>query len=286
MKVKVVDKCGGCKQGDIDVSPAAFTRIAPLSVGRLQISWKYVSCSSRSTKTGPNRGRVSPSTVTTKGTTTKISSSGSVRGYYSWTWKGSSGIPSATMSVAFSGWTDVTNAVQESKKIDATLKGDKYICFGGGNANGRMSAAGLKNIDNAIKDGRLGAYAGIVYDVEEGDSGLGQAFEESFQTAKSQGFKVVVTVSHSQPYGITDAGQLMSTFLNSANVDYLSPQLYTSGMESSNDYAITNGYGWENYKGARPGIVVSIVRENMFEDAKEFFARQGVPVAGYIQWAQ
>ena len=289
VKVRVTDKCGGCKPGDIDVSPAAFRHIAPLSVGRLPVEWKYVSCGRGSRRVpvdvSPPRTVAPPIRSSTRATTMS-SRSGSVRGYYSWTWKGSSGINSATMSVAFSGWTDVTNAIQESKKVDNTLKGDKYISFGGGNANGRMSAAGLSNINSAIKDGRLRGYAGIVYDVEEGDSGLAQAFTESFRTAKSNGFKVIVTVSHSQPYGISDAGQLMSTFLKSEYVDYLSPQLYTSGTEASNDYAITNGYVWENYRGSRPGIVVSIVRASLFEDAKKFFANKGVTVVGFIQWEQ
>ena len=209
-----------------------------------------------------------------------------IQGYYSLAWTGSRGIPYANMSVAFSGWTDVTTALNESAKVSNTLQGERYISFGGGNANGRMSAAGLYNISNAINYGIFNGYDGIVYDVEEGDGGLAQAFTESFRTAKSNGFKVIVTVSHSQPYGIPDSIQLMSTFLRSEYIDYLSPQLYTSGTEASNDYAITNGYVWENYRGSRPGIVISIVRASLFEDAKKFFANKGVPIVGFIQWEQ
>ncbi|KAH8091700.1 RlpA-like double-psi beta-barrel-protein domain-containing protein-containing protein [Cristinia sonorae] len=40
IKVKVVDRCAGCKWGDIDLSPTAFSKLAPLSVGRLKgVRW-------------------------------------------------------------------------------------------------------------------------------------------------------------------------------------------------------------------------------------------------------
>ncbi|KAI2630104.1 RlpA-like double-psi beta-barrel-protein domain-containing protein-containing protein [Xylaria nigripes] len=38
---KVVDKCPGCASGSIDVSPAVFQSLEPLSVGRTTVSWSY-----------------------------------------------------------------------------------------------------------------------------------------------------------------------------------------------------------------------------------------------------
>ncbi|KAI0790207.1 RlpA-like double-psi beta-barrel-protein domain-containing protein-containing protein [Irpex lacteus] len=37
--VTVVDRCVGCQLHDIDLSPAAFSDLAPTSVGRIQVSW-------------------------------------------------------------------------------------------------------------------------------------------------------------------------------------------------------------------------------------------------------
>ncbi|KAI0850833.1 RlpA-like double-psi beta-barrel-protein domain-containing protein-containing protein [Daldinia vernicosa] len=37
----VVDKCPGCSENSIDVSPAVFESLAPLTVGRTQIEWDY-----------------------------------------------------------------------------------------------------------------------------------------------------------------------------------------------------------------------------------------------------
>jgi expansin len=42
--VRVVDQCPGCAQGDLDLSPEAFGMIAPLSAGRVAITWHEVAC--------------------------------------------------------------------------------------------------------------------------------------------------------------------------------------------------------------------------------------------------
>ncbi len=44
VNVRIVDRCPECAQGDIDLSPEAFEQIAPLSAGRVDISWTYVPC--------------------------------------------------------------------------------------------------------------------------------------------------------------------------------------------------------------------------------------------------
>ncbi|KAI2607226.1 RlpA-like double-psi beta-barrel-protein domain-containing protein-containing protein [Hypoxylon fragiforme] len=38
----VVDKCPGCSGDSIDVSTAVFTQLAPLSTGRVAVTWDYV----------------------------------------------------------------------------------------------------------------------------------------------------------------------------------------------------------------------------------------------------
>jgi expansin (peptidoglycan-binding protein) len=42
--VRVVDHCPGCRRGDLDLSRAAFARIAPLSAGRTKVTWREVPC--------------------------------------------------------------------------------------------------------------------------------------------------------------------------------------------------------------------------------------------------
>jgi expansin len=42
--VRIVDRCPECAPGDVDLSPEAFTQIAELSAGRVDISWSYIAC--------------------------------------------------------------------------------------------------------------------------------------------------------------------------------------------------------------------------------------------------
>lgn len=44
IRIRIVDRCPECLPGDIDLSPEAFALIAPLSRGRVPISWKLVPC--------------------------------------------------------------------------------------------------------------------------------------------------------------------------------------------------------------------------------------------------
>ena len=43
IEVKVVDRCPGCSENDLDLSPSAFKKLAPLGKGRLkQVKWKMI----------------------------------------------------------------------------------------------------------------------------------------------------------------------------------------------------------------------------------------------------
>lgn len=42
--VRLVDLCPGCESGHLDLSPSAFEKIAPLTQGRVDITWSLVSC--------------------------------------------------------------------------------------------------------------------------------------------------------------------------------------------------------------------------------------------------
>ncbi|KAK9761550.1 hypothetical protein K7432_013475 [Basidiobolus ranarum] len=42
--VRIRDLCGSCRSGDIDLTPAAFKKIANLKDGRVKVTWKQVSC--------------------------------------------------------------------------------------------------------------------------------------------------------------------------------------------------------------------------------------------------
>jgi expansin len=44
LRVKIVDLCPECAEGDLDLSESAFAKIAEPAAGRVPISWTFVSC--------------------------------------------------------------------------------------------------------------------------------------------------------------------------------------------------------------------------------------------------
>ena len=210
-----------------------------------------------------------------------------VIGYWDQTWKGAAYPPEgANVGIALSGWADPSRALMDSVYYD--LIGDKYISLGGGNTNGQFNSSNLDTIITAIETDRFSAYDGIAFDIEEcGQEGLSRLFQEAFSATKDQGMKVLVSVSHSAPYECSDADALMDAFFADPNIDYLSPQLYSSGIETENDYDLTFGTEttWEDYAGAEAAIVPSIVTANLYEDAVDYFSENyGITLDGFIQW--
>ncbi len=205
-------------------------------------------------------------------------------GYWCKTWDPTVAVPGATMGIAFSGWADIPTAIQESSKVKHLLMGDKYICIGGGNKNGKFTTRVLTNINNAAANGDFAGYDGIAYDIEDATFGIHEDFSESFKAVKAAGFKVLVSVSHSAPYGAPDAGYLMGCLLDDENVDFMSPQLYTNGDETENDYADTL-YPWVGYVGKKAALIPSIVTANLYPSAVDYFNGQNITLEGYIQWA-
>ena len=207
-------------------------------------------------------------------------------GYWDWTWSSSKALAGANISIAFSGWANIDNAVSESAHLKDQLLGEKYISLGGGSKKtGAFTQSFLTDIDSAIQNGTFAGYDGLAYDIEVGDGGLGDAFAQSFKLAKEHGFKVLVTVSHSAPYGIPDAADLMQGFFGDENIDLISPQLYTTGKETSNSYE-DPALSWSAYADSKAKIIPSIVNASMYVDAEAYFAQQGVATSGYIQWQQ
>lgn len=142
----------------------------------------------------------------------------------------------------------------------------------------------MNSIKSAIYAGSFDGYNGIVFDIEEGDAGLLNAFNSCFSAAKSHSLKVLVTVSHSAPYGISDAAFLMRAFFTNSQIDYISPQLYASGYESGNDYSTVAGVNWNEYANSKAPVIPSIVISNYYNDAENYFRGQGVETLGYVQW--
>jgi hypothetical protein len=194
----------------------------------------------------------------------------------------------ANIGIAFSGWNDPDKASGESDPIFDSLVGDKWIDAGGGDETGRWNADWIQAWESSIKSGKLGKWRGIVFDIEECyNEGLAQNFASLFAAAKVAGFQVLVTVSNSAPYGCSDAEALMTSFFENRDVDYLSPQLYESGDETSPIFD-AGAVGWSKWAAAQGRVVPSIgckaLRNGGYEQTKSFLGQHGVSATGYIMW--
>jgi len=158
-------------------------------------------------------------------------------------------IPSGTNQVyLFTGYVDPQAAINcaEPYYSKTTLFPKVGICLGGGNDNGRWSADAINKIIESINNGDFSKYSIIVFDIEIGDAGLATLFNTLFETTKSKGLSVIVTVSHSSPYGFADSADLMKSILQCPNVDYFSPQLYTQDIGTMNEY-ISGPLSWADF---------------------------------------
>mmetsp|Transcript_8996 Transcript_8996/g.20106 ORF Transcript_8996/g.20106 Transcript_8996/m.20106 type:complete len:162 (-) Transcript_8996:53-538(-) len=109
-------------------------------------------------------------------------------GYWALTWETHAPPPDATLCIAFSGWNDPANAVEESNATKDTLVGAKWIDAGGGNVNGRWNTTWIQKWETLIKSGGLASWDGIVLDVEECfETGLADGFVSLLHSAHRQG---------------------------------------------------------------------------------------------------
>lgn len=221
---------------------------------------------------------------------------GMMIGYYSPSWdSGSRGPAGATMGVAFSGWVDPKQAIDDYH--GPALKGDKYCSVGGGNDHGAFTPSRVQKITQGMQLFVQAGYQGVCYDVEEvsgSGSALVQAFQESFAAAKQAGLKVFVTTSHSAPYksdSPRDAVQLVKAWVADSNIDTLSPQLYSSGDERSPDFAETDnckdaGCTWAIWRNAAATIAPSLANGNQYSQAQSGMSQRGITIDGYVQWQE
>ena len=141
-------------------------------------------------------------------------------------------------------------------------------------------------------------YGGVCFDVEEtvgSSSELVPAFQKAFAAAKSSGLTVQVTTSHSAPYQADSASvvvDLVTAWCADGNIDEISPQLYSSGSETSPEFDATascasEGCTWDLYENCTAKFVPSLVDSTHLAPTQSYFSSIfGIEVEGYYQWAQ
>ena len=232
-----------------------------------------------------------------------------IRGFYQWTWgPGSTGPSSANSPVSFSGHFNITLAIRDEVMcptyLPPTAGQINYLSLGGGNAMGRFTVSNINAITRSVCTLVPPRYQGIMFDVEEAEgpaSALVPAFAAAFAAAKSCGFAVAVTTSHTAPYHVAtpdDAIALVNAWVTDTNIDILSPQLYTTGNEAAPDFGPTFGTwrcsspdrprcDWTIWRNSHAAFVPSIVDETHLDATVAYFATQGITMTrSFFQWRQ
>lgn len=214
----------------------------------------------------------------------EISTLAPIQGWYQWTWNKSGQPPSGTDTiVSFSGWTQLNTALEQSKPQGT----NPFLSLGGGNEHGRFTRENLADITSNVSKIVDAGYKGVCFDVEVADTGLASVFRDAFSACKSKGLQVMVTTSHSAPYGAPDAAVLVQSWIEDTNIDIISPQLYTTGKETAPKYTPTAGVPWSKYLDSRATFAPSIVASNQYPDAKLYFhSQEGITCGGYFVWSQ
>ncbi len=165
-----------------------------------------------------------------------------MQAYYLKTWLcDANSIPANTNTVVyFNGWSDVESMISSSNGCAANtawLNMKRYISFGGGASTGSINANNLAGLVDAINSGRIDNYQGIALDIEVGAGNLYWAFDNVFNAARNRNMEVLVTTSHSAPTEVPDSESLMNSLIHNGKIDYLSPQLYSSGKFRHNCFS-------------------------------------------------
>merc|ERR1712034_79024 len=102
--------------------------------------------------------------------------------------------------------------------------------------------------------------------------------------------------SHTAPYKTDspeDGTAFLKAFLQDANIDMISPQLYSEGDEQIPEFDATGncaavGFGWKAYENMRDGmkLVPSIVEPNHYPAVKLTLEHAGLAPTGYFVWMQ
>ena len=117
------------------------------------------------------------------------------------------------------------------------------------------------------------------------------AFKASFAKVKAAGLNVIVTTSHSAPYDCDTpetAIALVVAWVQDDNIDILSPQLYTTGLETSPSFEHTSecdaaGCTWALYENSKAAFVPSIVDPTHYSVSQLYFSvHHHIELGGYI----
>ena len=210
-----------------------------------------------------------------------------LRGFYKRSWTGSDPYQGPSDTNAGVTFTGRLPGDPEANIAPMTKDSLNLLSYGGGNALGAWSLAAVQAVANSANLDAVIAlnYDGIVIDAEEYASGQSVTvaqWNDMFAAIKAKGLLLIVTIPHFSPYGMSNGNELVADWLSNPLIDFLSPQLYTSGTEPQNDWV---GFSQAWVTASTP-IAPSIVQESYDDQLGSNSVTAYLPNAkGYLVWS-
>ena len=206
-------------------------------------------------------------------------------GYWLWNWDDGKGSfnpkTNCDIGILFGGETPPEAINKNIGKVSSLTKARlKFLNLGGGGESGKWQLSDFDYINKNLKNIRSYGWDGVCFDVEVCTPNVSfvAPFADCFAKCKAAGLKVLVTMSHTNPYAcLTGKGQgmdLVNAWIKDSNIDFLSPQLYSGDGERlfESDLSI--------FANAYAKIVPSVPYEKDWDRIQNL----GMVPFGYIAW--
>jgi hypothetical protein len=206
-------------------------------------------------------------------------------GYWLWNWDGGKGSfnPDTDCDIGiFFGGEKPADAINKNlgKAGSLTKARMRFLNLGGGGETGIWQLSDFPYINKNLAKIYDYGWDGVCFDVEVCTPNVSfiNAFADCFAKCKAAKLKVLITISHTNPYACqTGKGQgmdLVNAWIKDTNVDFISPQLYSGDGENlyKSDLSI--------FANAHAKIVPSIPYEKDWARIQDL----GIVPFGYIAW--
>jgi hypothetical protein len=206
-------------------------------------------------------------------------------GYWLWSWKEGKGSfnPSTKcdIGILFSGERPADAIVNNIGKVDSLTNARlKFLNLGGGGSSGMWQLSDFDYVNKNLKNIYNYGWDGICFDVEVCTPNVSfiKPFADCFAKCHAAKLKVLITISHTNPYacqsGKGQGTELVNSWITDTNVDFISPQLYSADGETiyKSDLSM--------FANAHAKIVPSIPFEKDWSRIQDL----GIVPFGYIAW--
>jgi hypothetical protein len=168
------------------------------------------------------------------------------------------------LSVVFSGYlSNLDEGLRQSLLPEIQKQSEgislKFFCIGGGTNTEYNISIWKTETFNYVKDWLsnnkdtiIQNFQGVCYDIELADDSFSTQFQDLFQFTKGFNLQVMIAISNSAPWNMTNGSEFMSyVFSTIEDIDIISPLMYSGDYGPASEFSFTDTakvrYPWDNF---------------------------------------